>query len=66
MQSELAASNSSTTEPTLAFAFVFFFFTAVNLNFRPQAVSALNSTHPSSLLAFLLAVDVSCRGFRKS
>jgi hypothetical protein len=54
MQSQLTASGM-TPQPMLVFD-LFFFFTAVKLDLRPQAVSALNPTHPSSLLAFLLAV----------
>jgi hypothetical protein len=59
VQSQLTASGSRTPQHTLVldlFFFVIFFIAAVNLNLRSQAVSALNSTHPSSLLAFLLAV----------
>jgi hypothetical protein len=68
MQSQLTASGSSTPQHTLVFDlfFIFFLFTAVELNLGPQAVSALNSTHPIPLLAFLLAVGVSCWHFRES
>jgi hypothetical protein len=58
-QSQLAASGIRTPQHTLVLDLfiIIIFFTAVNLNLRSQAVSALDPTHPSSLLTFLLAID---------
>jgi hypothetical protein len=58
-QSQLAAPSGRTPQHTLVLDLfiIIIFFTAVNLNLRSQAVSALDPTHPSSLLTFLLAID---------